>query len=82
MSHRISIEDAKQKFEHENEIQALNKKGDYHSTRFERRKQKRLQHESSWFDYIKSRGGIKEKKKDATGTKEKDLDTPERKEVQ
>jgi len=62
MSHRINLDEAKHKLEHELEVQTLNKKGDYRSTRFEKRKQKRLQHETSWFEYIKGRGGIKEKK--------------------
>lgn len=62
MSKRITIADAKKKRERELEIQEKIKNGSYRSSRVERRRLKRLQHEKSWFEYIKLRGGIKEKK--------------------
>jgi hypothetical protein len=63
MSHRINLEEAKQKREHELEVQSRLKGGSYKSKRFELRRKRREDHETSWFSYIKARGGIKEKEK-------------------
>lgn len=64
MSHRIKIEEAKQKLKHEHDIQEKNKQGLYHSDRIKKREEKRVKKETTWFDYIKRRGGIKEKKEE------------------
>jgi len=81
LSHRITIEEARQKYEHEKEIFSKLKEG-YKSDRTERRRQKRIEKEKFWIDYIKRRGGIKEKK-EKKYEKERDTaeDNEQRKEV-
>ena len=63
MSHRISYEEAVEKYNREKEIQELIKQGKYKSNRWLRKKKMKEFKELTFIDKLKARGGYAPDKK-------------------